>query len=172
MPEFMLQPAEASEVAGGTQPAAGAQEPGETAASEAASVRRQGPRPCLFFPAVHLPSRSWLPSPVSCLCSLLCAGPGHSSCQGTRRQTSLASVTETLPFPCPCGPCPPGTSSPPILTVLPPPELSPCGGGRDLLSNCEWHRGGWQWGGTLGPAPRVHVQGKPWLADPTASAAI
>uniref|UniRef100_A0A8C7EXZ1 Myc box-dependent-interacting protein 1 n=1 Tax=Neovison vison TaxID=452646 RepID=A0A8C7EXZ1_NEOVI len=31
------QPAEASEVAGGTQPAAGAQEPGETAASEAAS---------------------------------------------------------------------------------------------------------------------------------------
>uniref|UniRef100_A0A2I3T748 Myc box-dependent-interacting protein 1 n=1 Tax=Pan troglodytes TaxID=9598 RepID=A0A2I3T748_PANTR len=36
------QPAEASEVAGGTQPAAGAQEPGETAASEAASVRQQG----------------------------------------------------------------------------------------------------------------------------------
>ncbi|KAG8513184.1 Myc box-dependent-interacting protein 1 [Galemys pyrenaicus] len=34
---FMLQPTEASEVAGGTQPAAGAQEPGETAASEAAS---------------------------------------------------------------------------------------------------------------------------------------
>jgi len=34
---FMLQPAEASEVAGGTHPAAGAQEPGETAASEAAS---------------------------------------------------------------------------------------------------------------------------------------
>ncbi|KAB1279172.1 Myc box-dependent-interacting protein 1 [Camelus dromedarius] len=34
---FVLQPAEASEVAGGTHPAAGAQEPGETAASEAAS---------------------------------------------------------------------------------------------------------------------------------------
>ncbi|XP_066881919.1 myc box-dependent-interacting protein 1 isoform X8 [Kogia breviceps] len=37
MPAFMLQPAEASEVACGTHPAAGAQEPGETAASEAAS---------------------------------------------------------------------------------------------------------------------------------------
>ncbi|XP_040827110.1 myc box-dependent-interacting protein 1 isoform X4 [Ochotona curzoniae] len=33
-----VQPAEASEVEGGTQPAAGAQEPGETAASEAAST--------------------------------------------------------------------------------------------------------------------------------------
>lgn len=108
MPAFVLQPAEASEVAGGTRPAAGAQEPGETAASEAASVRRQGPRPCLFFPAVCPPSRLWLPSPVCSLCSLLCAGPGHSSRRGTRRQTNLASVTETLPFPCPCGPCPLG----------------------------------------------------------------
>ncbi|XP_003909294.1 myc box-dependent-interacting protein 1 isoform X25 [Macaca nemestrina] len=37
LPKSPSQPAEASEVAGGTQPAAGAQEPGETAASEAAS---------------------------------------------------------------------------------------------------------------------------------------
>ncbi|XP_004626390.1 myc box-dependent-interacting protein 1 isoform X8 [Octodon degus] len=37
IPKSPSQPAEASEVAGGTQPAAGAQEPGETAASEAAS---------------------------------------------------------------------------------------------------------------------------------------
>ncbi|GAB5575581.1 myc box-dependent-interacting protein 1 isoform X4 [Prionailurus iriomotensis] len=36
-PAQMRNPAEASEVAGGTRPAAGAQEPGETAASEAAS---------------------------------------------------------------------------------------------------------------------------------------
>lgn len=37
LPKSPSQPAEASEVAGGTHPAAGAQEPGETAASEAAS---------------------------------------------------------------------------------------------------------------------------------------
>ncbi|XP_011232754.1 myc box-dependent-interacting protein 1 isoform X25 [Ailuropoda melanoleuca] len=37
LPKSPSQPVEASEVAGGTQPAAGAQEPGETAASEAAS---------------------------------------------------------------------------------------------------------------------------------------
>ncbi|XP_043432436.1 myc box-dependent-interacting protein 1 isoform X22 [Prionailurus bengalensis] len=37
LPKSPSQPAEASEVAGGTRPAAGAQEPGETAASEAAS---------------------------------------------------------------------------------------------------------------------------------------
>nr|XP_055236048.1 myc box-dependent-interacting protein 1 isoform X10 [Gorilla gorilla gorilla] len=37
IPWDLWEPAEASEVAGGTQPAAGAQEPGETAASEAAS---------------------------------------------------------------------------------------------------------------------------------------
>ncbi|XP_063114930.1 myc box-dependent-interacting protein 1 isoform X25 [Cavia porcellus] len=37
IPKSPSQPAEASEVAGGNQPAAGAQEPGETAASEAAS---------------------------------------------------------------------------------------------------------------------------------------
>ncbi|XP_045681850.1 myc box-dependent-interacting protein 1 isoform X23 [Phyllostomus hastatus] len=37
LPKSPSQPAEASEVAGGTQPAAGAQEPGESAASEAAS---------------------------------------------------------------------------------------------------------------------------------------
>ncbi|XP_032127572.1 myc box-dependent-interacting protein 1 isoform X30 [Sapajus apella] len=37
LPKSPSQPAEASEVAGGAQPAAGAQEPGETAASEAAS---------------------------------------------------------------------------------------------------------------------------------------
>ncbi|XP_024099058.2 myc box-dependent-interacting protein 1 isoform X12 [Pongo abelii] len=37
LPKSPSQPAEASEVAGGTQPAAGAQDPGETAASEAAS---------------------------------------------------------------------------------------------------------------------------------------
>uniref|UniRef100_A0A8C0MHJ5 Bridging integrator 1 n=1 Tax=Canis lupus familiaris TaxID=9615 RepID=A0A8C0MHJ5_CANLF len=37
LPKSPSQPAEASEVAGGTPPAAGAQEPGETAASEAAS---------------------------------------------------------------------------------------------------------------------------------------
>nr|XP_011757849.1 myc box-dependent-interacting protein 1 isoform X22 [Macaca nemestrina] len=37
LPKSPSQPAEALEVAGGTQPAAGAQEPGETAASEAAS---------------------------------------------------------------------------------------------------------------------------------------
>ncbi|XP_012667170.1 myc box-dependent-interacting protein 1 isoform X2 [Otolemur garnettii] len=37
LPKSPSQPAEATEVAGGTQPAAGAQEPGETAASEAAS---------------------------------------------------------------------------------------------------------------------------------------
>ncbi|XP_012634820.1 myc box-dependent-interacting protein 1 isoform X25 [Microcebus murinus] len=37
LPRSPSQPAEASEVAGGTQPAAGAQEPGETAASESAS---------------------------------------------------------------------------------------------------------------------------------------
>ncbi|XP_006909554.1 myc box-dependent-interacting protein 1 isoform X3 [Pteropus alecto] len=37
LPKSPSQPTEASEVAGGTQPAAGAQEPGETAASEAAS---------------------------------------------------------------------------------------------------------------------------------------
>ncbi|XP_032001464.1 myc box-dependent-interacting protein 1 isoform X9 [Hylobates moloch] len=37
LPKSPSQPAETSEVAGGTQPAAGAQEPGETAASEAAS---------------------------------------------------------------------------------------------------------------------------------------
>ncbi|XP_033087733.1 myc box-dependent-interacting protein 1 isoform X13 [Trachypithecus francoisi] len=37
LPKSPSQPAEASEVAGGTQPAAGAQEPGETAASEATS---------------------------------------------------------------------------------------------------------------------------------------
>ncbi|XP_054964547.1 myc box-dependent-interacting protein 1 isoform X5 [Pan paniscus] len=37
IPWGLWEPAEASEVAGGTQPAAGAQEPGETAASEAAS---------------------------------------------------------------------------------------------------------------------------------------
>uniref|UniRef100_A0A8C0WNV6 Myc box-dependent-interacting protein 1 n=1 Tax=Castor canadensis TaxID=51338 RepID=A0A8C0WNV6_CASCN len=37
IPKSPSQPAEASEVAGGTQPAAGAQEPGERAASEAAS---------------------------------------------------------------------------------------------------------------------------------------
>nr|QSL83302.1 BIN1-HCVp [synthetic construct] len=37
LPKSPSQPAEASEVAGGTQPAAGAQEPGETSASEAAS---------------------------------------------------------------------------------------------------------------------------------------
>ncbi|XP_062935680.1 myc box-dependent-interacting protein 1 isoform X2 [Cynocephalus volans] len=37
IPKSPSQPAEASEVAGGTQPATGAQEPGETAASEAAS---------------------------------------------------------------------------------------------------------------------------------------
>ncbi|XP_023081389.1 myc box-dependent-interacting protein 1 isoform X9 [Piliocolobus tephrosceles] len=37
LPKSPSQPAEASEVAGGTQPAAGAQEPGETAASEPAS---------------------------------------------------------------------------------------------------------------------------------------
>ncbi|XP_040827118.1 myc box-dependent-interacting protein 1 isoform X12 [Ochotona curzoniae] len=38
LPKSPSQPAEASEVEGGTQPAAGAQEPGETAASEAAST--------------------------------------------------------------------------------------------------------------------------------------
>ncbi|XP_058404759.1 myc box-dependent-interacting protein 1 isoform X10 [Diceros bicornis minor] len=37
LPKSPSQPSEATEVAGGTQPAAGAQEPGETAASEAAS---------------------------------------------------------------------------------------------------------------------------------------
>ncbi|XP_016012572.1 myc box-dependent-interacting protein 1 isoform X11 [Rousettus aegyptiacus] len=37
LPKSPSQPTEASEVAGGTQPAAGAQEPGETAASDAAS---------------------------------------------------------------------------------------------------------------------------------------
>ncbi|KAM9249848.1 myc box-dependent-interacting protein 1 isoform 4-T4 [Dugong dugon] len=37
LPKSPSQPGEASEVAGGTEPAAGAQEPGETAASEAAS---------------------------------------------------------------------------------------------------------------------------------------
>uniref|UniRef100_H0WLX4 Bridging integrator 1 n=1 Tax=Otolemur garnettii TaxID=30611 RepID=H0WLX4_OTOGA len=51
------QPAEATEVAGGTQPAAGAQEPGETAASEAASVRQQGPKPHPLLPAACLPVR-------------------------------------------------------------------------------------------------------------------
>ena len=57
MPAFMLQPAEASEIAGGTQPAAGAQEPGESAASEAASVRLrdQGSVFLPFCQSVSLP---------------------------------------------------------------------------------------------------------------------
>lgn len=70
LPAFMLQPAEALEVAGGTEPAPGAQEPGETAASEAASVRWQGPKPCFSFllcpPSV---------CPPACLCVPCAACP-------------------------------------------------------------------------------------------------
>lgn len=62
----MLQPAEASEVAAGTQSAAGAQEPGDTAAGEAASVRL-GDRALPFLPAVCL-SAVCLPVPSSVCC--------------------------------------------------------------------------------------------------------
>lgn len=165
MPEFMLQPTEASEVAGGTQPAAGAQEPGETAASEAASVRHRDQGPvflscCLF---VHLYAHPPVaPSPVFCLFSLLC--PGHSSCPGDWRQAGLASGSDT-PFPCLL----PWLFRDHLLLMLtcaPSLELSACCCGGDLPSSCEWHCGGRQWGCTLGSAPGVHVQGKPRVLTP------
>lgn len=165
MPAFMLQPTEASEVAGGTQPAAGAQEPGETAASEAASVRHRDQGPvflscCLF---VHLYAHPPVaPSPVSCLFSLLC--PGHSSCPGDWRQAGLASGSD-IPFPC-LLPWLFGDHLLLMLTCAPSLELSACCCGGDLPSSCEWHCGGRQRGCTLGSAPGVHVQGKPRVLTP------
>ena len=74
----MLQPAEASEVVGG------AQEPGETAASEATSVRRQGPGPVFFFPVVCLPSAVCLLPVCSFPVFLTQAGAGHCSLEEHR----------------------------------------------------------------------------------------
>lgn len=61
---FMLQPAEASEVVGG------AQEPGETAASEAASVRWQGPCPVFSSPLSVCLVLSVFCPPAASLCAL------------------------------------------------------------------------------------------------------
>lgn len=92
---FMLQPAEASEVVGG------AQEPGETAASEATSVRRQGPGPVFSSLLSVCPVLS-----VFCLSAAsLCSSP--RLVQGTvlwksTGQGSLAQDTRTQPLPS-CG---------------------------------------------------------------------
>uniref|UniRef100_A0A2R8MSD6 Bridging integrator 1 n=1 Tax=Callithrix jacchus TaxID=9483 RepID=A0A2R8MSD6_CALJA len=92
LPKSPSQPAEASEVAGGTQPAAGAQEPGETAASEAASVRQQGPSP-----AFSSPPPACLPAVPLCPCWCW-SRPG--SCQGSWRRADLAPGTDPfLPSP-------------------------------------------------------------------------
>lgn len=93
MPAFMLQPAEASEVEGGTQPAAGAQEPGETAASEAASVRWQGPTTPSSRPPSCPPACLWLlRAPLSVL--------SRTCCPGAWGQAGLPS-----PWPCPPWTC-------------------------------------------------------------------
>uniref|UniRef100_A0A8I3WJ04 Bridging integrator 1 n=1 Tax=Callithrix jacchus TaxID=9483 RepID=A0A8I3WJ04_CALJA len=92
IPWDLWEPAEASEVAGGTQPAAGAQEPGETAASEAASVRQQGPSP-----AFSSPPPACLPAVPLCPCWCW-SRPG--SCQGSWRRADLAPGTDPfLPSP-------------------------------------------------------------------------
>uniref|UniRef100_A0A8C5W0V8 Myc box-dependent-interacting protein 1 n=1 Tax=Microcebus murinus TaxID=30608 RepID=A0A8C5W0V8_MICMU len=116
------QPAEASEVAGGTQPAAGAQEPGETAASESASVRQQGPKPVSSSPLpVRLPAAP--PAPRLCW-----SRPG--SCRGTWcrpvwHRAQIPPLPSPLRWPRPslhhlpaqltCAPCP--QSSLPAVVV-------------------------------------------------------
>lgn len=162
MPAFMLQPADASEVAGGTQPAAGAVEPGETAASEAASVRPrdQGPLfpPCYL--SVHLSACGSQPRVLPVVFAL-----SRSQFLLRRwRRAGLASGSYTH-FPC-LSPLPSWAHLLLILTCAPSPELSACRCGGDLLGSCERHCGEQQWGCTLGPAPRVHVQGEPRLRIP------
>lgn len=148
-------------MAGGTQPAAGAQEPRETAASEAASVRRQGPRPCLFLPAVCPslcpPARGSQPCVSPALLALCWS-----------RSWFLSRNQHRHPFPCPRGPATPWAHCP-TLTCASSPELSACRRGGDLLCSCERYRGGRQRGWACGPAPGVHVQGEPRPADPTAA---
>lgn len=119
---------------GGTQLAAGAQEPGDTAAGEAASVSPgAGPRLSSRCLSVCL-----LPA---CLCPALCAAVPVG-------ETEAGWARAPLPRPPPAhGPC-----------SLP--ELPAGRGGGDLLRS-ERHGGGQQRGCARGPAPGVHVQGKP-----------
>lgn len=138
----------------------GAQEPGETAASEAASVRRQGPCPVFSSPLPVCPALSVCLLP---LCSfpvfLTHAGAGHSSLE-EHRAGQFGTGHEHVPFPPVALAFP---TLPWVLLTRPHPlsaELtSGCGGG-DLFSNCEWCRGGQRWGWALGPAPGLHVQGE------------
>lgn len=155
---FMLQPAEASEVVGG------AQEPGETAASEATSVRRQGLGPVFSSLLSVCPVLS-----VFCLSAAsLCSSP--RLVQGTvlwksTGQGSLAQDTGTQPLPS-CGFS--HTAIGPADSSAIPSELSSGCGGGDLLRNCEWGGGGQRWDWTLGPAPGIHVQGERRLANSVA----
>lgn len=129
---------------GGTQLAAGAQDPGDTGAGEAASVR-PGARPCLFslFLSVCCPPA----------CSMCCLFSVHLQFPwGRLRQAGLELGQNPSPTP---------LHSPPAHGPCSLPELPAGRGGGDLLCS-ERHCGGQQRGYTRGPAPGVHVQGKPW----------
>lgn len=115
--------------------------------------------PCFFFPVVCLPSAVCL-LPV---CSFpvfhthVGAGqfPGRAQGRVVRHQTHEHNPFLPVVFP-----------TLPLIQLTYPLSLefsSGCGSG-DLLSNCEWCRGGQRWDWTLGPAPRIHVQGERRLA--------